>query len=519
MALLRMENITKIYNNDVLANENVNLSLNEGEIHAIAGENGAGKSTLMKILYGLEKPNSGDIYLNDEKITLANPNDAVKLGIGMVHQHFMLVDNLTVYENIFLGSELKKGITLDRKKMIEQTDKLAKKYNMQVEPSAICGNLSVGIKQKVEILKVLIKGAKLIILDEPTAVLTPIETDELFEQLKSLKKDNCTIVIITHKLKEIKRICDRVTIMQNGKDKGVYNVADVTEKDISRLMVGNDVNLTIDKSPVNCGEEVLKVTDLTIRKNGKNVVEKVSFCVKKGEIVCFAGVEGNGQREIIRAITAMDKNYSGKIEICGVDTHKQSIKEIRNLGVSHIPEDRMTVGANVGASIFDNIISFKTTQKQFNKIGFLKRGVLVRNCDELILKFGVKCKNRKQKIGMLSGGNMQKVVIARELDNAPTLLIADQPTRGVDVGAIEFIHKKIVELRDDGKAVLLVSADLTEVFNLADKILTIYEGEITGVFTDIKNLTDVELGEFMLGMKNNYNSSGNSLEKLSSEEA
>lgn len=510
-----MENITKIYGNGILANDKVDFSINYGEIHAIAGENGAGKSTIMKVLYGLEKADSGEIYIGDKKIEIKSPIDAMKNGIGMVNQHFMLVDSLSIYENIYLGAEKTRKITLDKVQMINHTKELALKYNMKVNPLDKCGDLPVGVKQKVEILKVLARGAKMIILDEPTAVLTPLETDEFFKQLLKLKEDNCAICIITHKLKEIKQICDRVTIMQKGKDKGVYNVKDITEKEISKLMVGKDVELKVKKQKSRPKEVVLKIENLTVRnEEGKVLVDNVNFKVRKGEIVCLAGVEGNGQRETIRSITGLNKDYEGNIFINDNNINKLNIKEIRENGLAHIPEDRMTYGVNSKASIYDNFISYKTTQKNNTKFGFLKSKKMKTTSEKLIKDFKVKCNGPSQQIDMLSGGNIQKVVAAREIDADPQILIADQPTRGVDVGAIEFIHKKLVELRDDGRAILLVSADLGEVFNLADKIYVFNGGQITGGFNDINNLTDVEIGEYMLGLKKMTKAE---LEKVSNE--
>jgi simple sugar transport system ATP-binding protein len=349
---------------------------------------------------------------------------------------------------------------------------------------------------------VLARGAKIIILDEPTAVLTPIETEEFFNQLKLLKADGCSVCIITHRLKEIKQICDRVTIMQNGESKGVYNVSDVTEEEISRLMVGKNVNLKITKEKAKPQDPVLKVLNLTVTNDeGKKTVNDISFTVRKGEIVCFAGVEGNGQRETVQCITGLSKKYRGQILINGKDINKSNVLKIRQCGLAHIPEDRMTYGANPLAAIFDNLISYKISEKDNTKLGFIKTGKLKKRAVEQIKSYNIKCKDSSQQINMLSGGNMQKVVVAREVDSDPVILIADQPTRGVDVGAIEFIHKKLVELRDQNKAILLISADLSEVFNLADRIFVFYNGEISGCFTDIDNLTDIEIGKYMLGIK------------------
>lgn len=499
---LRMQNITKIYGNGILANDKVNLSINHGEIHAIAGENGAGKSTIMKILYGIERADYGEIYIDGRKVDIKSPIDAMSYGIGMVHQHFMLVDSLKIYENIYLGAEKSRKGVLDKEQMIKQTTELAQKYNMNVDPNALCADLPVGVKQKVEILKVLARGAKVIILDEPTAVLTPLETEEFFNQLQKLKEDDCTICIITHKLKEIKQICDRVTIMQKGKNKGVFDVKDISEEEISRLMVGKDVELKVKKEKCQPKETVLKIENLTVMDSeGKKVVNNVSFNVRKNEIVCLAGVEGNGQRETIKSITGLNKEYVGNIYIENENIKKFNIRTIREKGLSFIPEDRMIYGVSAQSSIYDNMIAYKTTQKKNTKLGFIKSGNLKKTVEKLIKDYKIKCDNQSQQINMLSGGNIQKVVVAREIEINPKILIADQPTRGVDVGAIELIHKRLVDLRDENKAILLVSADLTEVFNLADKILVFNNGQITGGFNDTQSLTEEKIGEYMLGLK------------------
>jgi ABC-type uncharacterized transport system ATPase subunit len=498
--ILRMEKISKIYSNGVIANHEVDFSVHLGEIHAIAGENGAGKSTIMKILFGLEKPTSGKIYLNDEPVTIGSPIDALKFNIGMVHQHFMLVDNLTVAENIFLGMEpIKRGV-LDYSTIVNKTIEVANKYQMEIDPHSKVGDLSVSQKQKVEILKVLVRGAKIIILDEPTAVLTPQETVELFHQLKLLKEDNCSIIIITHKLNEIKEICDRVTILRQGKSQGVFNIKDIDIEELSRLMVGNDVSLTVNKAPAKIKEKALEVKNLVI-SNKRDLVKDVSFDLYKGEILCIAGVEGNGQQDAIKALTGLNPHYDGEINILNQNIKKLNVKEIRDLGVAHIPEDRMTLGVAINESILDNLISTKINDKVNSRFGFVKYKKIKEEAEETLRGLNIKYDSIMQPLKMLSGGNMQKVVIGRELSRNPEVLICDQPTRGVDVGAIEFIHNKLIELRDAGKAILLVSADLSEVFNLADRIIVFYDGKISAHITDVKNLTEEELGLYMLGLK------------------
>ncbi|MDR3318810.1 MAG: ABC transporter ATP-binding protein [Clostridiales bacterium] len=499
MELIRMTNITKVYGSGTVANESVNISLEQGEIHAIAGENGAGKSTVMKILYGIEKADTGEIFFNGAPVKISSPLEASALGIGMVHQHFMLVNELSVYENVFLGFEDTKLGFLKKEQMKSKTAELCKKYNMLLDVDKKGGALSVGEAQKVEIIKALARGARLLILDEPTAVLTPQETDVLFGQLESLRDDGCTIVIITHKLKEIKRLCARVTVMRKGRVIGTYPVDGLSESDISALMVGGEVELKVKKAKSAPGEVVLNVSGLNIVKDGKYRVRDVSFGISAGEIVCIAGVEGNGQLEAVRAVTGLDGDYGGKIEICGADIRKLSIKKIRALGLSHIPQDRMTTGVNSQSSIYNNLIAVSAFDSA--RAGFVRDRKLKEDVRRQMANYDIRAEGIGQRIGMLSGGNIQKAVIARELDSGPKLLVADQPTRGVDVGAIEFIHKKLVALRDGGCAVLLVSSDLAEVFNLADRILVFCEGELTAHITDPASVSEEQLGRYMLGVE------------------
>jgi ABC-type uncharacterized transport system ATPase subunit len=497
---LQLKGITKVYGNGVVANNQADFSLRRGEIHAIAGENGAGKSTIMKILYGLERMDAGEISLDGEPLAIRSVQDAADHGIGMVQQHFMLVNELPVYENVFLGIEKARNGILDAQGMREEVRRLGEKYDMPVDPQALCGSLPVGAAQKVEILKVLARGAKILILDEPTAVLTPQETKQLFKQLRLLKEDQCSIIIITHKLKEIKEICDRVTIMRAGKSCGVFDVAGITEADLSRLMVGSDVNLSVEKPPVQPGKVVLEVNHLTIaKKNGAPAARDISFSLREGEILCLAGVEGNGQQETIQAITGLRKADAGEIALLGTPIGKRSVKQIRDLGLAHIPEDRMRTGTNKEASIFDNLIAVRAAGEQ--KGFFLPIKKWKEWAREQISAYCVKADGIQTRIGQLSGGNMQKVVVAREMETDPKLLICDQPTRGIDVGAIEFIHRKIVAMREAGAAILLLSADLSEVFDLADRILVFHNGEITAHITDVPGTSEEQLGKYMLGIE------------------
>lgn len=501
--VLQMKNIMKIYANGVVANEDVTFELEKGEIHSLLGENGAGKSTLMKILFGIEAPEQGEIILRGEITTIKSPQDAISKGIGMVHQHFMLVPSLTVAENIILGTEPKKGgLFIDMNKAIKISEEIAKKYNFDIDVTARVEELPVGIKQKVEILKALYRGAEILILDEPTAVLTPQETDELFIQLKKLRELGHTIIFISHKLDEIKAICDRATIMRSGKSQGTYSVKDISTDEMSKLMVGRDVVLKFDKKPVNLGKVAMSVRNLTVKgSTGKTRVENLSFDIKSGEILGIAGVEGNGQGHLIEVLTGLNKQYSGNIQIFNSDVKNLSIKDIRDLKVAHIPEDRMTLGCAKNMSILDNMFSNQYQNEEYSGKVMLKTKKIEEKAKELIKEYLVKCSSHKQNIGMLSGGNIQKVVVAREFSANPKIIIANQPTRGIDVGAAEFIRKRIIKFRDEGCAVILISADLNEVFELSDRLAVIYKGQFSGVFTDVKNLTEEELGKYMLGIK------------------
>lgn len=501
--ILEMKNILKVYPNGVVANDHVSFSIKKGEIHALLGENGAGKSTLMKILYGIEIPEEGEIYLNGEKVNIRSPQDAIQLGIGMVHQHFMLVPSFTVAENIVLGIEPRKNkIFVDKDKAAKLAEEIANKYNFNIDVNQKVENLTVGTKQKVEILKALYRGADILILDEPTAVLTPQETEELFVQLEELKKNGHTIIFISHKLDEIKRICDRLTILRNGRNMGTYDIGDLTTDQISRLMVGRDIVLTFDLKEPKLKKTALKVRNISvIGSNGKTKVDNVSFDLKEGEILGIAGVEGNGQSELVDVLTGLNKNYGGDYFIYDVDAKNLSIKEMRNLGLSYIPEDRMTVGVAKDMDILTNLFANQYDKKEYSNRFFLNRKNMEKRAEQLIKDFSIKASSYKQEVGMLSGGNIQKVVVARELSNEPKIIIANQPTRGIDVGAQEFIREKIVEFRDKGAAIILISADLNEVLELSDRLAVMYKGRFTGMFTNVKEVTEEELGRYMLGLK------------------
>lgn len=501
--VVQMKGITKVYPNGIAANQGVDFNVKRGEIHALMGENGAGKSTLMKMLFGLEQPTEGEIYVNGEKVALTSPTVAISKGIGMVHQHFMLVPNLTVAENMVLGMEPKhKGMFMDYKKAVEITEEYAKKYNLHVDPNAKVRDIPVGMKQKVEILKALVRGAKILILDEPTAVLTTQETEELFKELVHLKEQGYTMIFISHKLHEIKQITDRLTIMRSGKSMGVYQTADISKEEISRLMVGRDVILTVEKEQAQPTDVVLRVRDLEYTNEwNKKMLNKLSFDVRKGEILGIAGVEGNGQRELVDMLFNLNTPDSGIATVNGQSVIGQPQRKIRDLGVSLIPEDRMTFGMAGTATIEENLMSDRCSDKKYNNGPLFNMKKMHEDSDQLIKDYKVLCKSRNQQVGMLSGGNIQKVVVAREFSAEPVLIIADQPTRGIDVGATEFIRKKLVELSRAGAAVLLVSADLNEVMELSDSLIIMYNGGIAAYFEDTTSLTDAVMGEYMLGLK------------------
>lgn len=499
---LRMSHIVKIYPNGVMANKDVTLSVNRGEIHALSGENGAGKSTLMKILFGEEQPTSGEIYVNGKPVHMSSPQMAIKMGIGMVHQHFMLVSSLTAAENIILGMEPRKGLMVDLAYARKQVEDMGRKYNLHVDPDRRVEDLTVGQKQKVEILKALLRGARILILDEPTAVLTPQETQELFEELLNLKDNGYTIIFISHKLHEIKQICNRITIIRRGTTMGVHEVESVSEQDISRLMVGRDVILDVKKEAADPGQVLVRVKDLVVvDENGKNAVDHVSFSLRKGEILGIAGVEGNGQTELVQAITGMGAYGPGTVEIGGQDIKGYSVLDIRKQKLAHIPADRMTMGMAPRLSITENMIADKLGWKRFFKNGVRDKRTVKEYGEEMVKQYLIFCKSQDVAINSLSGGNIQKAVLARELSGSPGVIIADQPTRGVDVGATEFIRRRLVEMRDEGSGVILVTSDLNEVLGLSDSLIVMYEGRIVAYIRDASRMTEAELGTYMLGIQ------------------
>ena len=508
--VLEMQHIMKIYSNGVVANEDVSLELKKGEIHALLGENGAGKSTLMKVLFGIETPDQGKIFLNGKETVIRSPQDAIEKGIGMVHQHFMLVPSLTVAENIILGVEPRKQkLFIDMKQAEKAAKEIAEKYNFAIDVTARVEEIPVGIKQKVEILKALYRGADILILDEPTAVLTPQETEELFIQLEKLRDDGRTVIFISHKLDEIKRICDRATIMRNGKSMGTYEVGEISTNDMSRLMVGREVVLTFEKDPPRLQKTMLEVKDLVAyNAQGVQKVQNLSFEVRGGEILGIAGVEGNGQTELVDVLTGLSGRYTGTILLKGEDIRKESIRSIREKKLAHIPEDRMASGCAAHLNIQENMFANQYTDPRFSGKFLLKTKAIQARAQELIKEYLVKCKSQKQEVGMLSGGNIQKVIVAREFSTGPDVIIANQPTRGIDVGATEFIRKKLLEFRDNGCAIILISADLNEIFSLSDRLAVMYKGNFSGLFQQVDQVTEEELGQYMLGLKNDLKKGG-----------
>ena len=500
--VIEMLHITKEFPG-IKANDDVTLQLRRGEVHALLGENGAGKSTLMSVLFGLYQPEQGTIKKNGEEVRIKDPNDANALGIGMVHQHFKLVECFSVLDNIMLGVEPCKAGFLQKSAARKRVVELSEKYGLRVDPDALISDISVGMQQRVEILKMLYRDNEILIFDEPTAVLTPQEIDELMEIMRGFKKEGKSILFITHKLNEIMAVADRCTVLRKGKGIGTVEIAKTTKEELSRMMVGRDVQFAVEKSPAKPGEPVLQVKDLKVpgRVHKKDAVRDVSFTVRAGEIVCLAGIEGNGQTELVYGLTGLEKVTGGSLTLCGQDITHASIRQRSKDGMSHIPEDRHKHGLVLDYTLEKNLVLQRYWEPAFQNHGFIKRGEVRAYADKLIEQYDVRSGQGSVTIARsMSGGNQQKAIIAREIDKDPKLLVAVQPTRGLDVGAIEYIHKQIVAERDRGTAVLLVSLELDEVMNLSDRILVMYEGEIVGEF-DPKTTTVEELGLYMAGAK------------------
>ena len=501
--VIEMLHITKEFPG-IIANDDITLQLRRGEIHALLGENGAGKSTLMSVLFGLYQPEAGMIKKNGEVVQINNPNDATALGIGMVHQHFKLVDVFTVLDNIILGAETTKLGFLKKQEARKKVQALSERYGLKVDLDAKIEDITVGMQQRVEILKMLYRDNEILIFDEPTAVLTPQEIEELLQIMKNLAAEGKSILFITHKLNEIMSVADRCSVLRKGKYIGTVDVKDCTKDDLSRMMVGRDVEFAVQKAPANPTDVVLDIKNLSVasKVSKKMAVNDVTFQVRAGEIVCIAGIDGNGQSELVFGISGLEPAVGGTVSLCGNDITTAPIRKRSLLGMSHIPEDRHKHGLVLDYTLEDNIVLQRYFQPEFtNKFGFLRRKNIRTYAERLIEQYDVRSGQGPITISRaMSGGNQQKAIIAREIDKDPQLLIAVQPTRGLDVGAIEYIHKQIVAQRDAGKAVLLVSLELDEVMTVSDRILVMYEGEIVGEL-DPKTTTVEELGLYMAGAK------------------
>ena len=486
----------------VLANDDVSLEIKKGEVFALVGENGAGKSTLMNILYGINTPTNGEVYVKGQRIEHFSPKAAIERGVGMVHQHFMLVPSFTVAQNIVLSREPRRlGVFFDNAKAERETRGLVEEYGLEVDPAATVRDISVGLQQRVEILKTLYRGADILILDEPTAVLTPQETDELFDVIRRIVREKqMTVIIITHKLYEVMAISDRVGVMRQGRLAGLENTRDVNEKILASMMVGRPVLFDHLEKTGETGDVVIGVEDLRVGDNrGLEAVRGVSLSVRAGEVLGIAAIEGNGQSELLEAICGLRRAESGHVRIGGEDVTNRSPGEIRARGLANIPEDRLATGVDKFASVTDNLLVGRQRDKEFNALGFhQKRSSIERYASELYERFDIRGAGVDTEVGSMSGGNMQKVVVAREFSYDTPALVISQPTRGVDIGAMEFIHTRIIEKRNSGCAVLLSSADLDEVFRLSDRIITLYEGRVTGEFR-ADSITKEEIGYYMTG--------------------
>ena len=500
---IEMLNITKKFPG-IIANDNITLQLKKGEIHALLGENGAGKSTLMSVLFGLYQPEEGIIKKDGKVVSIKDPNDATALGIGMVHQHFKLVECFSVLDNIILGVEPNKMGFLQKAEARKKVMALSEKYGLRVDPDALISDISVGMQQRVEILKMLYRDNEILIFDEPTAVLTPQEIDELMQIMKNLAAEGKSILFISHKLAEIMAVADRCTVLRKGKYIGTVNTKDTTPAELSAMMVGRNVNFHVEKKPAEPGDVVLEVKNMTMasKVHKNNAVKNVSFQVRRGEIVCIAGIDGNGQTELVYGLTGLEPLVSGELSLCGRDITHTSIRKRSTMGMSHIPEDRHKHGLVLDYSLEDNMVLQRYFEPEFtDKAGFLRRKNIRGYAERLIEQYDVRSGQGPVTIARsMSGGNQQKAIVAREIDKDPELLVAVQPTRGLDVGAIEYIHRQLVAQRDEGKAVLLVSLELDEVMDVPDRILVMYEGEIVGEL-DPKTTTQEELGLYMAGAK------------------
>ena len=507
--VIEMLHITKVFPG-IKANDDITLQLRRGEIHALLGENGAGKSTLMSVLFGLYQPEEGEIRKNGEVVKINNPNDATRLNIGMVHQHFKLIEVFTVLDNIILGAETTKLGFLQKKEARAKVEALIEKYGLHVDLDAKVEDITVGMQQRVEILKMLYRDNEILIFDEPTAVLTPQEIDELMEIMRGFAREGKSILFITHKLNEIMAVADRVSVLRKGKYIGTVNVSDTNKQELSNMMVGRPVQLVVDKDEAKPSNVILDVKDFTVpsKLHKNDAVKHVSFQARAGEILCIAGIDGNGQTELVYGLTGLEKSSGGTVTLCGQDISKASVHtRLGNLG--HIPEDRHKHGLVLDFTLEQNMVLQRFQEKEFQTVGFINNKNVRTYANKLIERFDVRSgQGPITTARSMSGGNQQKAIVAREIDREKPLLIAVQPTRGLDVGAIEYIHAQLVKQRDAGKAVLLVSLELDEVMSLSDRILVMYEGEIVGEL-DPKQTTVQELGLYMAGAKRMNMEGGN----------
>jgi ABC-type uncharacterized transport system ATPase subunit len=501
MPLIEASNIGKVYPGGVVANNGVNLCVEKGEVHAVVGENGAGKSTLMKILFGIERPDAGQLLLDGKPVHFAGPKDAISAGIGMVFQHFSLVPSFSVYENVVLGSEPHRAIKFDRQKAIAEVRELSERFRLHVDPLPAVRTLPVGQQQRVEILKALYRNARILILDEPTAVLAPQEVEELFVAIRSLIEQGRTVLFIAHKLPEVLEISNTITVMRAGKTVGVVKSHEVTEQSLATMMVGREVALRVDRAPTAKTERVCEINGLRLTNaRGTDVCRDLTLSVRSGEILGLVGVEGNGQAEVLEAIAGLRQVAGGEIVVGNENIVPLSVLERRGRGIASIPEDRIAEGLATGASVAENIVATRLKDRHFVRNGLLDLRAIRENGRQLIEKYSIRVGGPGIAVGTLSGGNMQKVVVARELSEQPKLLLVAQPTRGVDLNATQFIWKTIAAARDAGAAVVLSSADLSELLALSDRLLVFYRGKIVAAFQNREDLTPETLGTYMLGL-------------------
>ncbi len=496
---LEVKNITKRFPG-VLANDNINFDLKNGEIHALLGENGAGKSTLMNIIYGLYDPDEGEIFINGEKVDIENPHDAIARGIGMVHQHFMLVPVFSVMENIILGSEVTRGPSLNYSKARKDILKISQEYGLEIDPDAIIEELPVGVQQRVEIIKTLYRQANILVLDEPTSVLTPQEADDLFKIMRSLTDQGKSIIFITHKLREVLHVADRISVIRDGKIVGSTTPAKADKNKLASMMVGRDVDLQVQKTKAKPGNVVLEVNNLTVKdERQQTAVDGVSFKVRAGEILGVAGVQGNGQTELVEALSGLRHIASGTVVFGGAEVTNESPRKIIELGAGHIPEDRQKDGLVLAYSVSDNLILNRYYVEPFAKGIVLQEAAALESAERLIEKYDIRTPSARTSVSSLSGGNQQKLIVAREFSRQTKLLIAAQPTRGLDVGSIEYIHSRLIEKRDEGNAVLLVSTELDEILELSDRIAVMFDGKIVDIL-DANDANKKTIGLLMAGI-------------------